>query len=129
MPTSHPVANLLIVDDEPLIRDSLAEFLGQEGFAVVACGSAEEALVTARARCFDVALCDVQLPGLSGVELLERLHQISPSTLVLLITAYGTMDNAVAAFRRGAAGSASITRRSVSSTIVPRNGGRPVSSS
>jgi DNA-binding NtrC family response regulator len=102
MPTAHPHGNLLIVDDEPLIRDSLAEFLDQEGFGVSACGSAEEALPLATGTRFDVALCDMQLPGMDGLELLDRLHKISPTTFVLLITAYGTMENAVAAFRRGA---------------------------
>ena len=50
----------------------------------------------------DVALCDVQLPGLDGLDLLDRLLQIRPETLVLMITAYATVENAVAAFRRGA---------------------------
>jgi DNA-binding NtrC family response regulator len=94
--------NILIVDDEPLIRDSLAEFLNQEGFHITARGSAEDALEEARRTCFEVALCDVQLPGMDGLELQARLHKISPTTFVLLITAYGTMENAVAAFRSGA---------------------------
>jgi DNA-binding NtrC family response regulator len=93
---------LLIVDDEPIIRDSLAEFLAQESYDVVACGSAEEALVRAAKVRFDVALCDVQLPGIDGLELLDRLLRLSPETLVILITAYGTVESAVAAFQRGA---------------------------
>src|SRR5947209_13480111 len=99
---SIPVANILVVDDEPIIRASLAEILTQEGFAVTACGSAEEALGRARKARFDIALCDVQLPGMDGLELLDRLLKISPETLVLFITAYGTVENAVAAFQRGA---------------------------
>jgi DNA-binding NtrC family response regulator len=94
--------SILIVDDEKLIRDNLAEFLGQEGFAVTACGSAEEALKRAQTQRFDVALCDFQLPGLDGLELLDRLLKISPDTFVVLITAFGTVENAVAAFQRGA---------------------------
>jgi DNA-binding NtrC family response regulator len=101
MPT-RATANILIVDDEPIIRESLAEFLAQEGFAVTACGSAEEALARARDTRFDLALCDVQLPGLDGLQLLDRLLKISPDTFVLLITAYGTVENAVTAFRSGA---------------------------
>src|SRR5437773_12333537 len=100
MPSARPP--ILIVDDEPIIRDSLAEFLTQEGFAVTACGSAEEALRRARETAFAVAICDVQLPGMDGVALLDRLLKISPETFVLLITAYGTVENAVAAFQRGA---------------------------
>ena len=83
---------ILIVDDEPLIRASLAEFLTQEGFAVTTCGSAEEALRHAKATSYSVALCDVQLPGMNGLALLDRLLQLSPETFVLLITAYGTVD-------------------------------------
>jgi DNA-binding NtrC family response regulator len=90
------------VDDEPLIRETLAEFLTQEGFAVEVCGSGEEALELAAEQRFDVALCDVQLPGIDGIELLEQLLKISPETSVLLITAYATVENAVEAFQRGA---------------------------
>src|SRR5437667_84556 len=86
-------AQILVVDDEPLIRDSLAEFLTQEGFDVAACGSAEEALARAHKRRFDVALCDVQLPGLDGIALLERLLKINPETFVLHI-AEGDVETA-----------------------------------
>jgi len=90
------------VDDEPLIRSTLAEYLTQEGLEVVTCASGEEALVQAAAQRFDVALCDVQLPGIDGIELLQRLLKISPQTFVLFITAYATVENAVRAFQRGA---------------------------
>jgi DNA-binding NtrC family response regulator len=94
--------HILIVDDEPLIRETLTEYLNQEGFEVTACGSGEQALSLASARRFDVALCDVQLPGIDGIEVLDRLLKISSETFVLLITAYATVENAVLAFRRGA---------------------------
>src|SRR5919199_3916478 len=99
---SSPPARILVVDDETLIRDTLAEYLTQEGFAVDACATGEQALELAAERRFDVALCDVQLPGIDGIELLERLLKISPQTFVLLITAYATVENAVEAFHRGA---------------------------
>jgi DNA-binding NtrC family response regulator len=99
---SAPSAKLLIVDDEPIIRESLGEFLTQEGFAVSVAGSAEDALALAQATHFDLALCDIQLPGIDGLELLQRLLKISPDTFVILITAYGTVESAVAAFQRGA---------------------------
>jgi DNA-binding NtrC family response regulator len=95
-------AAILVVDDEELIRDTLAEYLAQEGFDVTASASGEEALARARQRRFDVVLCDVQLPGLDGLELLQRLQRLSPDTFVLLITAYATVENAVEAFHRGA---------------------------
>lgn len=102
LPVSVSPCLVLIVDDEPLIRETLAEFLTQEGFAVEVCGSGEEALELAAAQRFDVALCDVQLPGIDGIELLEQLLKISPETSVFLITAYATVENAVEAFQRGA---------------------------
>jgi DNA-binding NtrC family response regulator len=102
MPGLQKSAHILIVDDELLIRNTLAEFLGQEGFHVTVCGSGEEALQAAETQRFDMALCDVQLPGMDGIELLVRLLRINPETLVLVITAYGTVENAVEAFHRGA---------------------------
>ncbi len=101
--TARPrTAHVLVVDDEPLIRDTLTEYLTQEGFTVTSCASGEEALQLIANTPFDVALCDVQLPGIDGIELLDRLLKRSPETLVLLITAYGTVESAVEAFHRGA---------------------------
>jgi len=95
-------AAVLVCDDEPLIRDTLAEFLAQEGFTVEAVGSGEEAVQRASARFFDVVLCDVNLPGIDGIETLQRILTVNPETFVLLITAYGTVESAVEAFQRGA---------------------------
>src|SRR6478672_316258 len=95
-------AAVLVCDDEPLIRDTLAEFLAQEGFAVEAVGSGEEAARRAADRFFDIVLCDVNLPGIDGIETLHRILNVNPETFVLLITAYGTVESAVEAFHRGA---------------------------
>jgi DNA-binding NtrC family response regulator len=95
-------AAVLVVDDELLIRETLAEYLGQEGYAVVTCESGEDALGRAEEQLFDVVLCDVHLPGMDGLELLDRLQRVSPETFVLLITAYATVESAVEAFQRGA---------------------------
>src|SRR5947209_5701153 len=94
--------SVLIVDDEPLIRDTLSEYLTQEGFAVATSASGEEAVGLAERHRFDAALCDVHLPGIDGVELLDRLLRLNPETFVLLITAYATVESAVDAFHRGA---------------------------
>ncbi|HKA08625.1 MAG TPA: sigma-54 dependent transcriptional regulator [Gemmataceae bacterium] len=100
MPTSR--AAVLVCDDEPLIRDTLAEFLGHEGFDVEAVGTGEAAVARAAARFFDVVLCDVNLPGIDGIETLQRILTVNPETFVLLITAYGTVESAVEAFQQGA---------------------------
>ena len=99
MPSSR--AAVLVCDDEPLIRETLAEFLASEGFAVEAVGTGEEAAKRAAARFFDVVLCDVNLPGIDGIETLHRVLAASPESFVLLITAYGTVESAVEAFQRG----------------------------
>src|SRR5438128_4840032 len=101
-PTARKTAQILVVDDEPIIRQTLAEYLTQEGFVVTPCAGGEQALALAAERRFDVALCDVQLPGIDGIELLDRLLKLSPELFVLLITAYGTVENAIEAFQRGA---------------------------
>ncbi len=93
---------ILIVDDEEVIAATLEEFLSGEGYEVASAHDAESALALVERFEPDVALCDVQLPGLDGLGLLDRLLQIRPETLVLMITAYATVENAVAAFRRGA---------------------------
>lgn len=98
----RPNSRILVVDDEELIRETLAEYLTQEGYKVTACASGEQALGEAERQPFAIALCDVQLPGIDGLELLERLQQLSPGTSVVLITAFATVENAVEAFQRGA---------------------------
>lgn len=95
-------ARILVVDDEELIRDTLAEVLSQERFAVTTAADGESALRAAEQTVFDVVLCDVNLPGIDGLEVLERLLRISPETSVVLITAYATVESAVEAFQRGA---------------------------
>ena len=96
------LAQILVVDDEPLIRETLAEFLEQEHYAVRTCGSGEEAVAAIRQSPFDVVLCDVNLPGIDGLEVLERISKISPETFLLLITAYATVETAIEAFHKGA---------------------------
>lgn len=102
MAAKSAAAKILIVDDETLIRETLREFLSSEGFSITACSNSEEALKIVQRQRFDVALLDVQLPGMDGIELLEQLMRISPETCVLTVTAFGTVETAVAAFKKGA---------------------------
>jgi DNA-binding NtrC family response regulator len=95
-------ASVLVIDDEPVIRETLAEYLRLEGFAVRACGTGEEAVELAGREKFDAALCDVNLPGMDGLDVLDHLTRVSPETFVLLITAYATVETAVEAFQKGA---------------------------
>src|SRR5262249_23177686 len=93
---------ILIVDDEEVLASTLEEFLTGEGFEVAVAADAPRALAIAERQSPDLALCDVQLPGADGLELLDRLLRVRPETLVMMITAFATVENAVAAFRRGA---------------------------
>lgn len=94
--------SILVVDDEPVIRESLTEYLTSEGFVVTPAASGEEAVKFATKQRFDVVLCDVNLPGIDGIEVLERVTRVNPETFVVLITAYATVETAIEAFQKGA---------------------------
>lgn len=93
---------VLIVEDEPVIRTTLREFLCGEGFDAVEAKNVGEALGWAQKHDFSVAICDVQLPDGDGIQLSKRLQQLNPNLFVLIITAYATVENAVEAFKAGA---------------------------
>jgi DNA-binding NtrC family response regulator len=93
---------ILIVDDEEVISGTLHEFLQGEQFEVATASDMPGALAQVESFGPDVVLCDVQLPGGDGLTVLERSLRIRPETLFIMITAYATVENAVAAFRRGA---------------------------
>jgi DNA-binding NtrC family response regulator len=94
--------NVLIVEDEPIIRNTLREFLTSEGFHVAEAGTIAAAHEKIRERDFSVAICDVRLPDGDGIALLKRMLQLNPDLFVLIITAYATVENAVEAFKAGA---------------------------
>lgn len=104
MPQSvaNPERRVLIVEDEEVIRTTLAEFLSSEGYLVSQAGTVAEAIELAKAVDFHVAVCDVQLPDGDGIALLKRLQQIHASTFVLIITAYASVETAIEAFKSGA---------------------------
>jgi len=94
--------SLLIVDDEPLIRQSLYEIFRIEGYQADMAQSGEEALEKIEANKFDIILTDLKLPQMSGIDLLVKSKELSPETEVILITGYGTIESAVDAMKRGA---------------------------
>ena len=93
---------ILIVDDEAEVRESLETLLGLEGFEALSAESAEAGLQLLGRRAFDLVLLDVALPGRSGLQALEEIRRLDPNLPVLMITAYGSVENAVAAMRAGA---------------------------
>jgi two-component system response regulator PilR (NtrC family) len=96
------VAQILVVDDEPSMREFLEILLQREGHEVVVCGTAEQALVALENDEFDLAISDIRMPGMSGIELLDRIPDCSPDTPVVLITAHGSTESAVEAMKHGA---------------------------
>lgn len=94
--------SILVVDDDPVMREMVTDLLGSRGYDVDTAGSAEDALEKAEAREFDCVLTDLQMPGMDGMELLGNLHERFPETPVVLMTSFGTIENAVKAMRLGA---------------------------
>lgn len=94
--------HILVVDDEPAQREMISGFLRKQGFAVIAADSAERALELFRQNAFDLILTDQKMAEMSGLELMQAVHAINPETPVILITAFGTIEAAVAALKKGA---------------------------
>jgi len=95
-------ASILVVDDEFSIRDSLYNWFRKDGFDVVAVDDAAGALRTLQERHVDVALVDLKMPGMDGIELQERIADIDPQVTVIIITAFASVDTAVQALKQGA---------------------------
>src|SRR5207249_11560766 len=95
-------ASILVVDDEPAIQDILTWALSAEGYRVATAGSGEEALSRVEQEDFDVIVTDIVMPGLDGLEVLERSRVLNPRAAVIVMTAYAALETAIAALRRGA---------------------------
>src|ERR1700730_5608644 len=100
--SSSPAGSVLIIDDEAAIRESLETLLELEGYGVASAASADEGLSRIADRSFDLVLLDLALPDRNGLDLLAELHANDPQLCVIMITAYGTVENAVKAMQAGA---------------------------
>lgn len=97
-----PIESILIIDDEPLMRKFLSETLKRKNYSVETAENAKTALSLLRMGSFDLVLTDLKMPDLSGIEVLKKTKEISPQILVIVMTAYGSVDNAVEAMKEGA---------------------------
>ena len=95
-------ASILVVDDEAIMREILESLLEREGCRTRLAESGEEALDAAQADAFDAAVVDLMMPGINGIDVLEKLKRIDPDLPVVMITAFGTSANTREAFKRGA---------------------------
>ncbi len=93
---------VLVVDDETPQVELVSGFLGRHGFDVQSAGDGAEALARLRAESADIVLTDQRMPGLSGLELLDAARRLNPEVAVIVMTAYGTIEDAVAAIKAGA---------------------------
>ncbi len=93
---------ILIVDDEKLVRWSLVEDLGKEGYQADAAADGAEAIAKCEAELYDIVLLDIRLPDSNGIEVLQKLKRLDPHVIVMMMTAYGDVETAVEAMKAGA---------------------------
>jgi two-component system response regulator PilR (NtrC family) len=91
-----------LIDDEPIIHDVLGQLLASEGYQVEISASGEEALEKFREQRYDLVLLDLLMPGLDGLEVLKQIKRIDPEALVIIITAYASVESALTAMKMGA---------------------------
>jgi DNA-binding response OmpR family regulator len=91
--------NILVVDDEPIARQSLSDYLKLEGYNTTAIANGELAVEHVRRYSVDLILLDLKMPGMNGLDVIQVVNQISPDTEIILLTAYGSMETAVEALR------------------------------
>jgi len=94
--------SILIVDDEKSVRDSLCDWFIDDGYHVVTAENGKRALTVLEGECFDIVLADIKMPGMDGLELLKRIKYIKESTVVIVMTAFASVNTAVQALKDGA---------------------------
>ena len=93
---------VLIVDDELAVRDSLGRWFAGEGYEIGVAGSGREALAAIQEKKWDLALIDIKMPGMDGMELHKRLRDADPDLIVVIMTGYASVETAVQSLKRGA---------------------------
>src|SRR5262249_34424159 len=95
-------SSILVVDDEEVMRDVRHTLLTQAGHKVTLAQDGAEGLAAARRQGFDAAVVDVMLPDMGGIDVLDELKKIDPELVVLMITAYASVETALQAMKKGA---------------------------
>ncbi|HJW86594.1 MAG TPA: sigma-54 dependent transcriptional regulator [Candidatus Brocadiaceae bacterium] len=95
-------SKILVVDDEKLMRMSIDDKLVKEGYAVTSLSNASEGIKLLQSTNFDAVITDLRLPKIDGIDFLREIKKSSPDTVVIIMTAYGSIENAVVAMKEGA---------------------------
>ena len=95
-------ANILVVDDEKIARKSLADILRLEGYDVLAVEDGPKAIDSLTDQEFDLMLLDIRMPGMDGIEVMQKAIEVSPDTQIIMLTAHGSMESAIESLRYGA---------------------------
>ncbi len=93
---------ILVVDDEAVVRDSLRDWFTEDGYPVEAAADGYEAVKKMQEGPFDILLLDIKMPGMDGMELQRKVKEIDPSAVIIIMTAYASVDTAVQALKEGA---------------------------
>ena len=96
------MTKILVIDDERSIRNSMKDILQYEGHEVVLAENGMEGLVSVKSEKPDIVFCDIKMPKMEGIEVLERIKEFSVDTPVIMISGHGTIDTAIEAIRKGA---------------------------
>jgi DNA-binding NtrC family response regulator len=99
---SEAAGRVLVVDDEFSVRDSLESWFKKDGYRTGSAKDAQEALECLRQSDWDVVLLDIKMPGMDGLELQRRIHDVNPELAIVMITAFASVDTAVQALKQGA---------------------------
>jgi DNA-binding NtrC family response regulator len=100
--TMEKKVHIMVVDDEEIVRSSLTSWLEEDGYDVEAVESGRKALERLPAKGWNLMLVDLKMPGMDGLQLMEEVHKTHPDMLVIIMTAYATVDTAVKAMKQGA---------------------------
>jgi two-component system nitrogen regulation response regulator NtrX len=96
------MVKILVIDDERSIRNTLKDILGFEGYAVEVAENGLLGLEMVKSTDFDIILCDIKMPEMDGIEVLEKIMDLKPETTVVMISGHGNIDTAVEAIKKGA---------------------------